>query len=182
VKLVVEELEDRWVPAVMMPMPAAQANVSAVQAAAIQAAGILANIQAQPTVALPTTLAPTPLNEAIQGNPLGTNLNPASNLLVGGEQYLPGTLVARFGFVDLVQRDPSARLAVDILLAGGGGDETPTPLDPRVLNLIHTVTVASNDDGTSSAADQGDQPDDYIPADLPPVDPAPADAVEVMVA
>jgi hypothetical protein len=55
-------------------------------------------------------------------------------------QYQPDVLLARLGFVGLLQADPNARFSLPRLLTGGGGEQTP-PADQELINRINSVIL-----------------------------------------
>jgi hypothetical protein len=96
-------------------------------------------VQAQGTQALAPNAAAVLLTQG--------QLQPPGNL----EQYQPEVLLARLGFVGLLQADPNARFDLPRLLAGGGGEPTMTPADQEMLNRIRSMVVEASpgqSDGT----------------------------------
>jgi hypothetical protein len=125
-RLEMEELESRLVPAGTMMMSAAQpAPASTALATVLQQSAARVLLSTEPSAAVPValvqTIAPAASTAAFTPNPL----SPAS---VPGvrDGALPANLVAQFGYVGLLQRDPRAASIVY-----SGGDESELPLSAQ---------------------------------------------------
>src|SRR5262249_25770214 len=150
----VEEIEPRIVPATPMnqtttaALPAASATTSSNPAA--QLATLLAQVTGQQVAnalqqsILAATIQHELVNAVIATNPVST----ADQLAF--KHYLPGTLIARFGYVGVFQIDPQAALHLSTLYAGGDDSGVPVSPTPQVpLNLFpFPVALLANEGNT----------------------------------